>query len=207
MAREGHALLSAVLVAIVSALASGCVPRDHGWAAPYRPDQSPKIPVTMPAGARSISQEFRYNLNINGHEGIDVIGPVGTPVIAAADGTVTKSFFEPMYGNRIVIDHGPDASGRRMVTIYKHLKQRIGAPGTHVSRGQTIASLGNSGALAGGIPHLHFEVHREASAGSGALTPIDPHLVWANGPGKVTCFDAGTEQPPSSALSYPVACR
>ena len=208
MAREWHAFLSAAAVAVGSVVLSGCVPSDHGWSAAYLADQNPKIPVVMPADAPSISQEFRYNENIAGHEGIDVVAPIGTPVIAAADGVVRNSIFEPMYGNRLVIDHGPDAAGRRIVTIYKHLKSRIAKPGAQVRRGEEIALLGNTGALAGGIPHLHFEVHREANAGSGTLTPNDPHLFWANGVGRVTCFQPlATDQPPSSALTYPVACR
>lgn len=208
MAREWHALASSVVIVALSVVVAGCVPSDHGWSAAYLPDQNPKIPVVMPAGAPSISQEFRYNENIAGHEGIDVVAPIGTPVIAAADGVVRTSLFEPMYGNRLVVDHGPDAGGRRIITIYKHLKSRIATPGATVRRGEKIALLGNTGALAGGIPHLHFEVHREATAGSGSFTPNDPHLFWAGGVGRVSCFEPeAAQQPPSSALTYPVACR
>ncbi|WP_158285706.1 M23 family metallopeptidase [Pseudohoeflea suaedae] len=206
MAR-GHAFAIMTASCTAAAACSGCVPSGTGWAAPYLEDQSPKIAVVMPARAPSISQEFRYNENIAGHEGIDILAPVRTPVIAAADGVVRNSLFEPMYGNRLVIDHGSDAAGRRIVTVYKHLKARIANPGSHVQRGETIALSGNTGALAGGIPHLHFEVHRQAHSQSAGMSPIDPHLVWANGAGRVSCYTPhAQEQPQSDALTYPLAC-
>lgn len=199
--------VSALLMLFV---ASGCVPQDHGWASLYRPAQQRKIAVIMPANAPSISQEFLTDTNSAGHIGIDVIGKVGMPVIAASSGQVAESFSEPMYGNRVVIDHGPDATGNRTLTVYKHLKDRLVSKGDTVSRGQQIGTMGTTGMLGGGIPHLHFELFREAKP-SGPQ-PADPHLFWANGVGRVTCFDPAAS--PSESMestsfrsTYPVPCR
>jgi len=198
---------TAVSFLISTSLLSGCVPQDHGWANAYMADQSPKIAVQMPPNAPSISQEYRYNTNVAGHEGIDVVGKIGSPVIAAAGGVVSQSYFEPMYGNRMVIDHGVDASGKRTRTVYKHLKDRQVSQGTSVSRGQQIATLGATGTLAGGIPHLHFEIHRATKSGSFG-TPVDPHFLWAHGLGKVTCFSPEVVIDPGRfQTTYPVPCR
>lgn len=191
------------------AVLSGCMPHDHGWASEYKALQDRKITVAMPANAPSITQEFLNHPQApGGHLGIDVAGKPGMPVIAAADGVVVQSFFEPMYGNRVVIEHAADQGGRRTQTIYMHLKERIAAPGTTVARGEVIARLGATGALAGGYPHLHFEVHRETSPGGRLTLPQDPHLFWANGVGRVTCFDPAVPHPPGTfRITYPVPCR
>jgi murein DD-endopeptidase MepM/ murein hydrolase activator NlpD len=187
-------------------LASGCVPQDHGWASVYKPAQQTKIQVAMPPEAPSISQQFLFTTNDAKHIGIDVIGKVGDPVIAAADGQVTASFSEPAYGNRVEISHGPDANGGRSVTVYKHLKQRLVNRGDSVARGQPIGLLGTTGMLGGGIPHLHFELFRQA--GSVGKTPSDPHLYWVNGIGQVTCFDpARAYDAAVFKITYPVRCR
>ena len=83
-----------------------------------------------------------------------------------------------------------------------HLNKRLVAKGDKVVRGQKIGEVGSTGALAGTLNHLHFEVH---VAGLGA---VDPHLLWANGLGKVTCFDPVRPQPGSPVqLTYPVHCH
>ncbi|MDF1608751.1 M23 family metallopeptidase [Hoeflea sp. YIM 152468] len=187
-------------------LASGCVPQDHGWASVYKPAQSMKIRVLMPAEAPSISQQFLFTTNDAKHIGIDVIGKAGDPVIAAADGHVTGSFSEPAYGNRVEITHGPDANGKRSVTVYKHLQQRLVNTGDGVVRGQQVGLLGTTGMLGGGHPHLHFELFR--GAGAVGKTPSDPHLYWANGIGQVTCFDpARIYDNTVFTITYPVRCR
>lgn len=196
--------LTASLAALF--LAAGCVPQDHGWASVYKPEQENKIRVVMPAGAPSISQQFLFTTAGAKHLGIDVIGEVGDPVIAAADGRVTGSFNEPAYGNRVEITHPPDASGRQALTVYKHLDQRLVSKGDLVARGQQIGTLGTTGMLGGGIPHLHFELYRQA--GAGGKVSADPHRFWADGVGRVTCFKTGVRYDPSRfVMTYPAQCR
>lgn len=197
-------VLTAGLAALL--LTSGCVPQDYGWASVYKPDQQNKITVVMPAGAPSISQQFLFTTSGAKHLGIDVIGKVGDPVIAVANGRVTGSFTEPAYGNRVEITHGPDASGRQSLTVYKHLDRRLVAKGDVVARGQRIGTLGTTGMLGGGIPHLHFELYRQA--GAGGKVSADPHRFWVNGVGRVTCFNAGASYDSSRfAMTYPAPCR
>lgn len=185
---------------------TGCVQSGSGWASAYRPDHADKLAVTMPQNAPSISQEFYRDPAGSGHQGIDIIARIGTPVIAAAAGTVVDSYFEPAYGNRVTIDHGAGSNGYRTITVYKHLHKRSVVSGQRVERGQQIATLGNTGALSGGIPHLHFEVHREIRPR--VTRTVDPHTVWLNGTGQVTCFDpAATVEVQNFRSTYPVPCR
>ena len=144
-----------------------------------------EIDVVVPANAPYISAQFRDDGDIQ-HTGIDIWAKTGTAILAAAPGTVTDSFFEPMYGNRLVIDHGADADGRRIITIYKHLDQRLAEVGDQVARGQQIGTMGSTGIL-GVMVHLHFETLRRSHKEGPEFE--DPQLFWVNGVGQVTCFD------------------
>ena len=88
------------------------------------------------------------------HAGTDFSAPVGTKVMATADGTVAYSGFESGYGKKVVIDHG---NGYQ--TIYAHLSKAVIRQGQHVRRGDTIAFSGNTGVSTG--PHLHYEVRKD----------------------------------------------
>lgn len=86
------------------------------------------------------------------HQGIDLAGPVGTPVYAAESGTVTVSTTNGRgYGYYIKINHGSGVS-----TMYAHCSQLLVEAGQTVEKGQLIAKSGNTGRSTG--PHLHFEV-------------------------------------------------
>jgi murein DD-endopeptidase MepM/ murein hydrolase activator NlpD len=97
------------------------------------------------------------------HRGIDVAGPVGTPIVAAAPGTVTYSRWNSGgYGNLVEITH-PDGS----LTLYAHNNRNLVSEGENVAQGQQIAEMGSTGFSTG--PHLHFEIHRP---GQGATDPM-----------------------------------
>lgn len=87
------------------------------------------------------------------HKGMDFSAPIGTDIFATADGVITSIGWKQGYGNCIVIDHGYD-----YVTLYAHIhKFKKGLrKGSKVSRGDVIASVGNTGKSTG--PHLHYEV-------------------------------------------------
>lgn len=85
------------------------------------------------------------------HAGLDVSTPIGTDIIAPADGVVTRISWEPGFGRFLTVDHG---SG--VITRYGHLSQAYLKPGKRVKRGEVIAAVGNSGRSTG--PHLHYEV-------------------------------------------------
>jgi murein DD-endopeptidase MepM/ murein hydrolase activator NlpD len=86
------------------------------------------------------------------HPGLDIANKLNTSISSTAAGSVVFSGYQPGYGNVIAIDHG---QGYR--TVYAHLSKRLVNVGTHVSRGNIIAKMGNTGASTGS--HLHYEVH------------------------------------------------
>ena len=197
-------------LALLPAL-SACGLPPVGYSAPYPPGATETVAVSIPRAAPSISQQFRPQRSavedgdrVTGHLGFDVIHPAGTPVIAAADGVVLRSFAEPVYGNQIVIGHGRDREGRAWQTDYRHLQSRDVDVGQRVRRGDVIGTLGRTGALAGGIPHLHFEVQRQSGSG-GVPRSVEPHLFWADGVGRVTCREAGRDYP-ADRITHPVPC-
>ncbi|MGH9901155.1 MAG: peptidoglycan DD-metalloendopeptidase family protein, partial [Pyrinomonadaceae bacterium] len=85
------------------------------------------------------------------HTGVDIVAPLGTPVGAAAHGTVVFAGRDGGYGNTVVLEH---ADGRR--TRYAHAERLYVSAGEHVAAGQVIAAVGSTGRSTG--PHLHFEV-------------------------------------------------
>jgi len=92
------------------------------------------------------------------HMGIDLAGPIGTPIYATADGQVSDSGWNSGgYGNLIKIDHG-----RGIETRYGHLSKILVSAGTKVKRGQLIAYMGSTGRSTGS--HLHYEVRIEGRA-------------------------------------------
>jgi murein DD-endopeptidase MepM/ murein hydrolase activator NlpD len=87
------------------------------------------------------------------HEGLDFTAVSGTPILATADGTVTRSGWEDTYGNIVEVTH---AEG--FMTRYAHISKRHVTEGQSVKRGQKIADVGSTGRSTG--PHLHYEVFR-----------------------------------------------
>ncbi|MGZ4320330.1 MAG: M23 family metallopeptidase, partial [Gaiellaceae bacterium] len=94
------------------------------------------------------------------HEGIDIAVGSGTPVHAAAAGTVIYAGWEEGYGNFVVIDHGGG-----IATAYGHNTSVAVAVGQQVQQGQVIAYSGSTGHSTG--PHVHFEVRVNGN-------PVDP---------------------------------
>ena len=87
----------------------------------------------------------------DGHTGMDLAVPSGTPVRAALDGTVTRSQYDSSYGYFVIIDHG---SG--LTTLYGHNSQLLVSAGQTVQAGDVVSLSGSTGRSTG--PHLHFEV-------------------------------------------------
>ncbi len=96
-----------------------------------------------------ISQGFRKYQ----HEGIDIAGASGTPIIAVASGTVVKAGWDNWgLGNAITIKHLDGST-----TVYGHNRRLLVSKGQQVIQGQIIAEMGSTGNST--APHLHFEVH------------------------------------------------
>jgi murein DD-endopeptidase MepM/ murein hydrolase activator NlpD len=87
------------------------------------------------------------------HEGLDFTAMHGTPILAAADGLVTRSGWEDTYGNIVEVTHSEG-----FMTRYAHISKRHVTEGQRVKRGQHIADVGSTGRSTG--PHLHYEVFR-----------------------------------------------
>lgn len=90
------------------------------------------------------------------HKGLDISAPSGSPVLAAASGTVVQSYYSSSYGNYTVISHGGG-----LMTAYAHQTSRYVSVGETVSAGQQIGTIGSTGNSTG--PHLHFEVYVNGS--------------------------------------------
>ena len=105
---------------------------------------------------------------IKNHDGIDIGGSTGDPVYAAADGIVIYSAFNTGgYGNMIMIDHGLNSEGVKIVTLYAHGNKLLKSVGETVKQGDTIMEMGSTGNSTG--PHVHFEVRENG-------TDVDPKL-------------------------------
>ena len=116
-------------------------------------------------GYTYISSEFGYREQpiagaSTNHKGMDFAAPIGTPIYAAASGTVTSASYSGNAGNMIVINHG-----NGLQTYYMHCNSMYVRAGQTVSKGQNIGAVGSTGNSSG--PHLHFQVMQNG-------TPVNP---------------------------------
>ena len=116
-------------------------------------------------GYTYISSEFGYREQpiagaSTNHKGMDFAAPAGTPIYAAASGTVTSASYSGNAGNMIVINHG-----NGLQTYYMHCNSMYVRAGQTVSKGQNIGAVGSTGNSSG--PHLHFQVMQNG-------TPVNP---------------------------------
>lgn len=100
-----------------------------------------------------ISSRFgaRSSIRSSAHTGLDIATSKGTPIAAAASGTVSFAGYKGSYGYLVVISHGNGVQ-----TYYGHCSQLYVSAGDKVSQGSKIAAVGSTGNSTG--PHLHFEV-------------------------------------------------
>lgn len=108
---------------------------------------------------------------VKAHHGIDISGSIGTPGYAAADGVVIYASWMSGYGNTIMINHGTDANGNKLVTLYGHSSKLLKKVGDVVKQGDQILEIGSTGNSTG--PHLHFEIRENG-------IPTDPKKYLSN---------------------------
>jgi murein DD-endopeptidase MepM/ murein hydrolase activator NlpD len=156
---EEHASHAAALQAQSAALASQI--RSAQAAATYSSTSAPSADSTPSASgfvwpvSGPVVSGFGWRWG-RMHEGIDIGAGYGTPIVAAASGTVIYAGWMGGYGNLIIIDHGGGVA-----TAYAH-QSSFAIGGGGVSQGQTVGYVGCTGHCYG--PHLHFEVRVNGSA-------------------------------------------
>ncbi len=97
------------------------------------------------------------------HQGVDIAGPSGAPIVAAADGVVDRVGTEEFLGNFVEIRHGLG-----YLTVYGHCSRVVVGQGDRVRAGQVVAHVGQTGEAT--APHLHFEIWHQGEA-------VDPRTV------------------------------
>ena len=120
------------------------------------------IPSLMPVDGVHLSSDYGMRIHpvLGGrrqHKGIDLAGAVGTPVHAAADGTVSRADWFSSYGLFVSLEHGGT-----LQTRYGHMSRLNVAAGQHVHKGDVIGYIGTTGRSTG--PHLHYEVRIAGAA-------------------------------------------
>ncbi|MED3993280.1 peptidoglycan DD-metalloendopeptidase family protein [Peribacillus frigoritolerans] len=120
------------------------------------------------AGYVSSTMGERWNKQ---HAGIDIAASGTVPVVAAADGVVSRSYFSSTYGNVVFVTHS--ISGQQWTTVYAHLSSRQVGEGAVVAKGQQVGIMGNTGHSYG--QHLHFELHKGSwnYSKSNAVNPLN----------------------------------
>lgn len=144
-------------------------------------NRSVSIPSRMPVEGIQLTSAFgmRTHPVLGGrraHKGVDLAGPVGTPVHATADGVVSKAEWFSSYGLYVSLEHGGEIQTR-----YGHMSRLNVAAGQRVRKGDIIGFIGSTGRSTG--PHLHYEVRVSGDA----VNPIPymqaDQLVRATGEG------------------------
>lgn len=149
-------------------------------------DPLPGYPVISPFGLRQLPWEEGGRL----HAGVDIAAPRGLPVLAAADGVVTRVASDPGYGRFVELKH---AAG--LTTRYAHLDRFLPqiTPGVAVKAGTPVGEIGSTGSSTGA--HLHFEVRDDQDR------PLNPELFLDRS------FASAKELPLRAAERFPRQVR
>ena len=186
-------LFLAAMIWLAPSPQEGPAPTPAEVAAALHPPPAPSSPIVAPSGLaipvpgvrpEQLSDTFtQARAHGRPHDAIDIMAPRGTPVIAAAEGTVEKLFFSHGGGGITAYVRSPDG---RWQYYYAHLDGY--APGLHegqaVRRGDPIGRVGSTGDASPAAPHLHFAINRMSEGerwwqGS----PINPYpLLAGRGP-------------------------
>jgi len=145
---------------------------DHYWLErPIAPSGTDWIDYSYPYGSRGDG-----TLPI--HRGVEFLNPIGTPILAAADGTVsyagsddeeTHGARENYYGLVVIIELDRTLDGHPVYTVYGHLSELTVASGQRVETGDVVGYVGMTGVALG--PHLHMEVRVGRNEFSATVNP------------------------------------
>jgi murein DD-endopeptidase MepM/ murein hydrolase activator NlpD len=167
------------------------------------PDRVRSTPSVCPLrGEFVLTSTFRtrrspFTKEMAFHPGLDLAAPVGTPIHATADGVVAFAGKYSMsretewwrYGNLVAVRNGD-----LFVTLYGHCDEIRVRPGQKVSRGDVLATVGNSGWSTS--PHVHYEVRKRDALGE--PRPIDPlvYILDRRWPNEEKLLFGGRNTPP-----------
>ncbi len=101
------------------------------------------------------------------HAGVDIGSPMGAKIVAVDNGTVLYSGWLGDYGQVVIIDHGKNAAGKSISTVYAHCSVLLVKTNDRVIKGQQISKAGSTGFSTG--PHLHFEYRIDGAK----VNPLD----------------------------------
>jgi murein DD-endopeptidase MepM/ murein hydrolase activator NlpD len=157
-----------LVLAMVSAAPRSSAPAGFAVGGSLRPPLF-GAPVTQGFGCTTLDLEPVASVCPSGHfhSGIDYAAPVGSAVLAAAQGTARRGYDPDGYGLYVVLEHGGGLS-----TLYAHLSSSDVAVGTPLAAGARVGGVGSSGLSTG--PHLHFEARRDGR-------PVDPNPLLTGG--------------------------
>ena len=138
-------------------------------------------PISMDSNSDP-SPDFRYGYyypdDDKAHTGVDIISPLGKPVLAAGDGEVIFAGYglmlgagntEDPYGLAVMIKHNFSYQDQSLYTVYAHLDEIVVEDGQFVRAGDQVGSIGLTGNTSG--PHLHFEIRVEDPQGGRVQNP------------------------------------
>lgn len=138
------------------------------------PSQKPVDTITLSSSYGVRSDPFTGRARR--HAGIDIPGPLGTPIYATADGVAEHAGWMNGYGNLVKLEHG-----RGLETRYGHMSRLAVSSGDRVVKGQVIGYMGSTGRSTGS--HLHYEVRIDGS-------PVNPVPFLASSDYMVVLKDA-----------------
>ncbi|MCW2960726.1 MAG: peptidase [Thermoleophilia bacterium] len=180
------------------------------------PAPSPaRSPMVSPVDPNSVlpGGQFGERDNIGGvnllpngkemHHGVDYSVPEGTPIVAAADGTVIVAETNPYGGGlEVVIDHGVDDQGKPVFSRYLHQSAIETAVGAQVKQGERIGLVGSTGNTTGA--HLHFEVSNAFTKHDWSKETVDPN-VYISGARTLAPGEGATPAPTQAPTQAPAA--
>jgi hypothetical protein len=163
------------------------LPRRPAPEIPLPPGEGYVFPVF---GEASFSDDYGAPRAGTGwHHGNDIFAATGTPVLAVADGTLSRVGINTLGGNRLWLT---DDAGNEF--YYAHLSAYAPATvsGARVRAGQVIAFVGNTGQAITTPPHLHFEVHPR---GGDSVNPYPYLTAWRRGTAIPLAFSQAAASP------------
>jgi murein DD-endopeptidase MepM/ murein hydrolase activator NlpD len=136
------------------------------------------FPVYGPASFGDSFGAPRTDIESGWHHGEDIVGAIGTPLLAVADGVVHSVGWNQIGGWRLWLR---DGDGNEFYYAHLSAYSPLAGEGRRVHAGDVLGFMGTSGDADGGVPHLHFEIHPVALLGlgyDGVIAPYPYLVAW-----------------------------